>query len=114
MAAPAAAATMYGPHEELGLRVLRSFHAPQQIEKGEKEEKDGPSPGLYTVYAALLHYKFIEYRILARVMGLSDSKGTIAGRDSKGEVKVKKLLEELAALKMVGRQVRTAHPAPQR
>jgi hypothetical protein len=83
--AAAAASTMYGPHEELGLRVLRSFHAPS----GEKDDKDGPSPGLYTIYAALLHYKFIEYRILARVLGLSEAKGTIAGRDSKGEVKVK-------------------------
>ena len=103
---------MFTPHEELGLRVLRTFHQNDPVAAGEKEkEKDskdskGPSPGLYVVYLALLQYKFIEYRILARILGLSDDRGTITGRDSKGEIKIKKLLEELCALKMVGRQER--------
>ncbi len=63
-----------------------------------------------------LKYKFIEYRILSRVLGLSEDPVLKAGMDSipitakdskwKGDMKVRKALEELVALKMVGKQER--------
>jgi transcription initiation factor IIE alpha subunit len=86
-----AALTKISTHEQLGLRVVRSFYAAR--------------PGFYTVYEAVLRYRYMREELLAHILGGRDKQE--GGQDPPlGEKQLRKITNELIRQGFIMEQTR--------